>query len=135
MVSKPRQTLLYLLLAAILMTAMAVGLCPGWASAQDQILVSAHDPQPAPAPISPLKRLQRFISKADGDRCSMYPTCSHYASQAFAQEGPLMGWVLTCDRLLRCGRDETRLADPIRVQGRPYAYDPLDANTFWWKVH
>jgi putative component of membrane protein insertase Oxa1/YidC/SpoIIIJ protein YidD len=78
--------------------------------------------------------MQRFISKADGDRCPMYPTCSHYASQAFAREGMLMGWVLTCDRLLRCGRDEKRLAEPIRVQGRKHVYDPVEANTFWWKA-
>lgn len=44
-----------------------------------------------------------------------------------------MGWILTCDRLLRCGHDETRLAPSIRIQGANHAYDPLEANTFWWK--
>lgn len=122
------------LLAAILITGMWFGLLPGIAAGQDDPLVTTHDPHPSVAPVSPLKRLQRFVSRADGDRCPMYPTCSHYAAQAFAQEGPLKGWVLTCDRLLRCGRDETRQARPIRVQGRQYAYDPLDANTFWWKA-
>lgn len=82
---------------------------------------------------SPIGLLQKFISRADGDRCPMYPTCSHYARQAFAKEGVLKGWILTSDRLLRCGRDETRLADPVRVQGVIHAYDPLEANTFWWK--
>jgi len=81
---------------------------------------------------SPLERLQQFISRADGLRCPMYPTCSHYARQAFAEKGALMGWVLTFDRLLRCGRDENRLAPPINVHGVRYAYDPLESNTFWW---
>lgn len=82
--------------------------------------------------VSPLTRLQQFISRADGDRCPMYPSCSHYARTAFAEKGILMGWVLTSDRLLRCGRDETRLAPPVNVHGGRHTYDPLAANIFWW---
>jgi uncharacterized protein len=82
--------------------------------------------------VSPLTRLQQFISRADGDRCPMYPSCSHYARTAFAEKGILMGWVLTSDRLLRCGRDETRLAPPVNVHGVRHTYDPLAANIFWW---
>ena len=81
---------------------------------------------------SPLRMLMNFVSRADGARCPMYPTCSHYARQAFAEKGLIMGWVLTSDRLLRCGRDETRLAPPVYVHGEPHAYDPLAANIFWW---
>lgn len=121
-------------LMLILLTAAWFGLVPDLATAQESVPVSLHDSPPLANPISPLKSMQRFISRADGDRCAMYPTCSHYASEAFAHEGIMMGWVLTCDRLLRCGRDEKRLAKPIRVQGQKYAYDPLDANTFWWKA-
>lgn len=84
---------------------------------------------------SPIDLFRKFISPADGDRCPMYPSCSHYAQEAFAKEGYLKGWILTCDRLIRCGRDETRLAPTIRKKGTKYAYDPLDANTFWWKKH
>ncbi len=82
--------------------------------------------------VTPIGLFRRFISKADGDRCPMYPTCSHYASEAFAKKGILMGWILTCDRLLRCGRDETRSAPKIRIHGRVHSYDPVSANTFWW---
>jgi putative membrane protein insertion efficiency factor len=85
-----------------------------------------------PAWGSPIRLFQKFISKADGDRCAMYPGCSHYAAQAFEQYGVIKGWLLTSDRLMRCGRDETRLATPIRVKGVRRAYDPLAANTFWW---
>lgn len=121
------------LLIVILMIGGWVGIAPGMAAAEEGPVISYPDPKPEKNSTSPLKHLQRFISRADGDRCPMYPTCSQYASQAFAREGILMGWVLTSDRLLRCGRDETRLAKPIQVQKQKYAYDPLEANTFWWK--
>jgi uncharacterized protein len=77
---------------------------------------------------SPLDLYQRFISGADGQRCPMYPSCSHYARQSFEKHGFIKGWIITSDRLLRCGRDETRLSR----QQHGGAYDPLEANTFWW---
>ena len=78
---------------------------------------------------SALDLYQRFISNADGQRCPMYPSCSHYARQSFERHGVFKGWILTCDRLLRCGRDETRLSGQMHGG----AYDPLENNTFWWK--
>ena len=81
----------------------------------------------------PLKFFQKYISKADGDRCPMYPSCSHYAEQAFKRHGAFKGWILTCDRLLRCGRDEVRLSPKVRANGRPRTFDPVDANTRWWR--
>lgn len=81
---------------------------------------------------SPLKFYQKIISRADGDRCPMYPSCSHYASNAFKQHGVLKGWILTCDRLLRCGHDEVRKAPKVQINGRLYTYDPVKVNTRWW---
>jgi hypothetical protein len=82
---------------------------------------------------SPLILFQRLISRADGDRCPMAPTCSHYAAEAFHNHHPVTAWILTCDRLLRCGHDEVRLAPRVWVDGRPHAFDPVAANTFWWR--
>jgi putative component of membrane protein insertase Oxa1/YidC/SpoIIIJ protein YidD len=62
----------------------------------------------------------------------MYPSCSHYSSQAFERHNPLAAWVLTTDRLLRCGHDEIRLSKPVIIQGRTRIKDTLDDNTFWW---
>ena len=67
-----------------------------------------------------------------GGQCPMYPSCSQYSRQAIARHGLLIGWVMTTDRLLRCGRDETHLSAKIRVDGQLKTYDPLDANDFWW---
>ena len=87
----------------------------------------------ATAPTTGIGLFQSIISKADGDRCPMYPSCSHYAAQAIERHGRLTGWVLAAERLLRCGRDETRLAPTVIANGQRLAYDPLEANTFWWK--
>ena len=60
--------------------------------------------------------------------CPMHPSCSEYARQAIAAYGPLKGWILAMDRLLRCGRDETARAPTIYVHGQPKFYDPLILN-------
>lgn len=81
----------------------------------------------------PLKFFQKVISRADGDRCPMYPSCSHYAGQAFERHGAAKGWILTCDRLLRCGHDELRISPKVSANGRPLTFDPIEANTRWWR--
>lgn len=82
---------------------------------------------------SPLVLFQSIISKADGQRCPMFPSCSRYAAEAVEEHGKIMGLLLTGDRLLRCGHDETRLSPQVLVHGTPHTYDPVDANTFWWQ--
>ena len=90
------------------------------------------DSQP-PVWASPLTFYQKVISRADGDRCPMYPSCSHYAATVFKRYNPVTAWILTCDRLLRCGHDEVRLAPQVSVKGSARTYDPVEANTFWWR--
>ena len=57
--------------------------------------------------------------------CPMHPTCSEYARQAVAAYGPVKGWILAMDRLMRCGRDETAHAPIVQIGGEPKFYDPL----------
>jgi putative membrane protein insertion efficiency factor len=80
----------------------------------------------------PIKLYRKYISRADGDRCPMYPTCSQYCSEAIKKHGALLGWIMCSDRLIRCGRDETKLSDPVWVNGVRRTYDPLSNNDFWW---
>ena len=75
---------------------------------------------------------QNIVSRADGNRCPMYPSCTHYAQEAFKRYNFFLAWVLISDRLLRCGHDELDLAPKIRIHGQLKAYDPPAANTLWW---
>ncbi|MFH1888316.1 MAG: membrane protein insertion efficiency factor YidD [Pseudomonadota bacterium] len=71
---------------------------------------------------------QQYLSPVAGERCPMHPSCSAYARGALARDGALKGFIMACDRLLRCGRDETRLSPKVWVEGRPLTYDPVEAN-------
>jgi putative membrane protein insertion efficiency factor len=72
------------------------------------------------------------ISPIDGKNCPMYPSCSEYSIQSIEKHGPLVGWIMTVDRLFRCGRDELRLSPQIIVNGERRWYDPPESNDFWW---
>jgi putative component of membrane protein insertase Oxa1/YidC/SpoIIIJ protein YidD len=53
----------------------------------------------------------------------MYPSCSSFADQAVNEEG-IMGFPMTFDRLLRCGRDLAGY--PLAVHGgRVLRHDPV----------
>ncbi len=71
--------------------------------------------------VNPLRFLveayRKYISPIDGRNCPMYPSCSKYSLQCFKKHGLFIGWMMTCDRLFRCGRDELRLSPQIIVNG------------------
>ena len=79
----------------------------------------------------PFKLYRDYISSADGDRCPMYPTCSQYCMDAVKKHGSLTGWIMCSDRLMRCGRDETKLSAPVWINGEKRNYDPVSNNDFW----
>ncbi len=73
---------------------------------------------------------QRYISPTDGDRCGFSPSCSAFGRAAVDRNGPLLGVIITADRLMRCtmfkrpGPDYLLLPD-----GR--LFDPLENNLLW----
>jgi putative component of membrane protein insertase Oxa1/YidC/SpoIIIJ protein YidD len=73
------------------------------------------------------------LSAVRSGECPMHPSCSEYSRQAVARHGFAKGWIMSMDRLMRCGRDETRLAPRIRINGRWKYYDPVEGNDFWWR--
>jgi putative membrane protein insertion efficiency factor len=79
----------------------------------------------------PVRLFQRFLSSADGDRCPMTPSCSSYAIEAVQRHGAVKGWIMACDRLMRCGHDELKLSPPVRTRQGLRCLDPLDNNDFW----
>lgn len=78
---------------------------------------------------------KQYISPADGNRCGMYPSCSSYGQEAVKKHGLFIGWIMTCDRLIRCGRDETKLSQSISSSNKLLTVDPVAANDFWWYSH
>ena len=64
--------------------------------------------------------------------CPMYPSCSVYSKQAIQKHGMIIGWMMTTDRLMRCGRDEMKLSPQIFINGRSLYYDPVEVNDYWW---
>ena len=83
--------------------------------------------------LSPITFYQKFISPADGHRCQMSPSCSAYSREAFQAHGLFLGWIMTCDRLMRCGRDETHLSPGILTPDGRQTLDPLSGNDSWMK--
>ena len=82
-------------------------------------------------PLYPIKFYQDYISSIDGNRCPMHPTCSQYCIDAFKKHGTFLGWIMCSDRLIRCGRDEKKLSDPVWIDGEKRSYDPVSNNDFW----
>jgi hypothetical protein len=52
--------------------------------------------------------------------------------EAFKKHGAFLGWVMCSDRLMRCGRDETKLSPPVLINGEKLSFDPVNNNDFWW---
>ena len=75
---------------------------------------------------------QTYISPIDGDRCTMHPSCSQYFREACQKHGIFKGWIMGCDRLLRCGGDEDNLSRSIWLNRKKHCYDPVENNDFWW---
>jgi hypothetical protein len=68
------------------------------------------------------------LSAVRAGQCPMYPSCSRYSRQAVERYGWVKGWVMTMDRLMRCGRDEVRLAPRVLIGDQWKIYDPVENN-------
>lgn len=78
-----------------------------------------------------LRLYQKHITHVDGDRCPMYPTCSQYSVLAIRRHGPILGIIMSADRLMH--EPDEREYVPLMKVGNRYRYiDPLDNNDFWW---
>ncbi len=87
----------------------------------------------------PLSLMVRFyrgplnhLSAVRYGECPMYPSDSAYSLQSIQKHGMLVGWIMAMDRLMRCGRDETRLSPQVFINGKWKTYDPVEKNDFWW---
>ena len=71
-------------------------------------------------------------SRLMSSSCPSFPSCSAYAKQAWTDYGLYLGTLLAVDRLIH---EQGRLKEGpwVLVGGRLKVFDPLTANTFWWK--
>ena len=81
--------------------------------------------------LNPYMSVWRLISAADGDRCAMTPSCSAYAAESIKKYGFFEGYLMTCDRLTRCGRDELNISPVIKSDDDRLCLDPPNEN----KIH
>ena len=94
----------------------------------------AHGPETSSVGVAMhglIRFYQVFISPAGGpDRCGFRPSCSRYGHQAIGEQGPVVGVMMTADRLTRCNIFErpgyTRLPN-----GK--LYDPVSNNLLFEK--
>lgn len=49
-----------------------------------------------------IRAYQVVLGPVMGGHCRFYPTCSHYAIEAYREHGPIRGTWLTVWRILRC---------------------------------
>ncbi|MBA3028127.1 MAG: membrane protein insertion efficiency factor YidD [Desulfobacteraceae bacterium] len=94
----------------------------------------AREPQ-EPLLLAPIFAYQKHISPVLGGKCPMHPSCSRYCVDAVKKHGPVLGWIMTCDRLMRCGRDELASSRMVRIHGNSLGVDPVSNNDFWLKNH
>lgn len=123
-----------LLLASLLMTLTSPLFAADWEPWQTPEKKATRETAAVEA-LSPLKYgvrfFQKYISPVDGPRCPMYPTCSAYALQAIDKHGPVIGTMMTVDRLLH-ETDRREHRHPLHRFDRVRYFDPLENNDFWF---
>jgi len=72
------------------------------------------------------------ISAVDGDRCPSMPSCSEYSVQAMKKHGFFVGWMMTVDRLIHEGKEETLVSPVVYSEGKWKIFDPVENNDYWW---
>ncbi len=76
---------------------------------------------------SSIRLYQKLISPSKGNECIMHPHCSLYGRMAFKKYNPIKAFIMTSDRLHRCGHDLQNY-DIVEVDSKYRFYDPLEIN-------
>ena len=80
---------------------------------------------------APIMFWRKILSRHWGIRCSHYPSCSRYSLMAIEKHGPIIGFVMTFDRLEH-EYDEARYSPVVVINGETRVLDPVENNDFWW---
>ena len=65
-----------------------------------------------------------LLSPWVGNQCRFYPSCSHYAEEAIASHGFLIGSYLTLKRLLKCHPWHPSGLDPVPTKPHQHPTTP-----------
>lgn len=68
---------------------------------------------------------QKYISGIRGQECPMYPSCSNFGLKTFNEKNFGTAFVLTSDRLLRCGHDHSKYSLTLRENGFKFIDYPV----------
>lgn len=82
--------------------------------------------------VLPIQFYRTYLSRVDGNRCQMEPSCSSFCIDAIKKHGFFLGWIMCSDRLVRCGRDEDKVSAPLLINHEKRIVDPVSNNDFWW---
>jgi hypothetical protein len=80
---------------------------------------------------APITFWRKIMSRHWGIRCSHYPSCSKYSLLAIEKHGPIIGFVMTFDRLQH-ESNEARYSPVVVINGETRVLDPVENNDFWW---
>src|SRR4030042_5341007 len=64
-----------------------------------------------------VKLYRKYLSSLFGGNCSLNPSCSNYSLHAFGEDGLLLGFLLTYDRLIH-ESDEYKFSYKINVDDK-----------------
>jgi len=95
-------------------------------------LENNSDPGPIIAAIDFYRGPLNHLNAIRAGACPMHPSCSDYSRQAIKKHGLIIGWIMACDRLMRCGRDELDKSPRLLIGGKRKCLDPLAGNDWWW---
>lgn len=79
------------------------------------------------AMLGALSFYRKAVSPADGTRCGFRPSCSAFAAISLREQGPLVGLLMTADRLMRCHPLKKAGPDYLPLPGGKL-YDPPAKN-------
>jgi putative component of membrane protein insertase Oxa1/YidC/SpoIIIJ protein YidD len=143
--NKPSLLSIFLLIFVLAQTAHAESWGPWSTSLQAPVISLPEDRRSGPGthPEQPLQSVaatpflwlvtfyQKAIGRVNSGRCDMYPTCSQYSVQAIRKHGPIVGIMMTADRLMHEGSEQDYVPK-IKVGNRYRFDDPVENNDFWW---
>lgn len=67
---------------------------------------------------------KEHIASLHFTQCGYHPTCSQYTKQSIEKYGLLKGWIMGCDRLMRCNHD-LWVYPEVKVNGELKKFDPV----------